>query len=588
LALGLLVSLALGPAFAQSEAAEPPKAAPAEPLENSSLDAPLFYQILIGEMEATEGRQGNAFELLLEAATRAKDGALFQRAIELAKQGRSGERALAACEAWRKALPDSREAVVTQVQLLAALDRLDELPEPLRRLIAQVEPAERSELIAGLPRFLASASDKRKAFEVGERSLSSALAAKETRTASRTALGRLALAAEQPEKALALMQQASQDDPSAPGPVLLALDLMSTSLAAEPSVQNYLARPDALPGLRFAYAQVLDQRQRVGEAVVQLRLALSAQPDTLPAWLTLGAFLVDLQEPEEAIKALNRYLQSSDASPGEAPAASSDEEDRDDRRQQRIDLAWSLMSQAEAQRGHTEEALKWLDKVEASRMDLGGLTRRALLMVRQGRLSEARTLVREGSARGEPNAKARLLAESQVLREAKRWKEAYDLLLAGLRATPDDTTVIYEMAMMAEKLSRHDDMEALLRRVMALKPDDAQAYNALGYSFAERGVRLDEALALVQHATSLAPDDPFIADSLGWVAYKRGELEPALKLLQRSNAARPHVEVAAHLGEVLWALQRRDEAQKVWREGRGREQDNEVLLETLRRLKVKL
>jgi tetratricopeptide (TPR) repeat protein len=472
--------------------------------------------------------------------------------------------------------------------LLAPVIASEDLPGPLRQLIAQVEPAERPEVIAGLPRFLASAADKKKAFEVTERALSTALVDKDTRTASRTALGRLALASEQAEKALALMQQASLDDPSAPGPILLALDLMSSTLAAEPTVQTYLARADALPGLRFAYAQVLDQRQRVGEAVVQLRLALKLQPENMPAWLTLGAFLVDLQEPEEAISALTKYLQSGEAKSEAAPSAPSDGEDRDERRQQRIDLAWGLMSQAEAQLGHTAEALKWLDKVDAERVDLSGLLRRAMLLVRQGHLSEARTLVREGAARGEPTAKARLLAESQVLREAKRWKEAYDLLLGSLRANPDDTTVIYEMAMMAEKLARHDDMEALLRRVMALKPDEAQAYNALGYSFAERGVRLDEALTLVQHATSLAPDDPFIADSLGWVAFKRGELETARTLLQRSMAARPHVEVAAHLGEVLWAMDRHDDAIKVWREGRVRESANEVLLETLRRLKVKL
>jgi Flp pilus assembly protein TadD len=121
---------------------------------------------------------------------------------------------------------------------------------------------------------------------------------------------------------------------------------------------------------------------------------------------------------------------------------------------------------------------------------------------------------------------------------------------------------------------------------MVLKPEHAHAYNALGYSLADRGLRLEEAKALIQRALELTPGDPFITDSLGWVEFRLGNNDEALRLLQKAYATRPDAEIAAHLGEVLWAMGRQDEARRIWAEGRNRDAGNEVLRETLVRLKA--
>jgi Flp pilus assembly protein TadD len=142
--------------------------------------------------------------------------------------------------------------------------------------------------------------------------------------------------------------------------------------------------------------------------------------------------------------------------------------------------------------------------------------------------------------------------------------------------------------MMAEKLDRMDEMEGVLRRVMQLRPDHQHAYNALGYSLADRNRRLPEARELVVKALALAPGDPFITDSLAWVEYRMGNRAEALRLLREAYGKRPDTEIAAHLGEVLWVEGQKEEAKRVWREGRERDGDNEILAETLRRLKVGL
>jgi Flp pilus assembly protein TadD len=148
--------------------------------------------------------------------------------------------------------------------------------------------------------------------------------------------------------------------------------------------------------------------------------------------------------------------------------------------------------------------------------------------------------------------------------------------------------LVYEQAMMAEKLNRLDQMEKLLRQVIQAKPEHQNAYNALGYSLADRGVRLPEARQLVRKALDLAPGDPFITDSLGWIEFRLGNRSEAVRLLREAWNKRPDTEIGAHLGEVLWVDGNKDEARKIWRDARNRDAGNDVLKETLQRLKVDL
>jgi Flp pilus assembly protein TadD len=136
-------------------------------------------------------------------------------------------------------------------------------------------------------------------------------------------------------------------------------------------------------------------------------------------------------------------------------------------------------------------------------------------------------------------------------------------------------------------VGKFDEMEALLRKVIEIKPDYHHAYNALGYSLAERNQRLPEAKQLIEQALKLAPGEPFIVDSLGWVEFRLGNLAEAAKLLRQAHTGRPDAEIAAHLGEVLWASGAEEEARSVFAEAARREPGNEALRETLDRLKVK-
>jgi tetratricopeptide (TPR) repeat protein len=178
-----------------------------------------------------------------------------------------------------------------------------------------------------------------------------------------------------------------------------------------------------------------------------------------------------------------------------------------------------------------------------------------------------------------------ILAEAQLLREAERTQEAYTLVGEALEKLPDNTDLLYDYAMLAEKLDRVDVLESSLRKVISLKPDHAHAYNALGYSLADRSMRLPEARELVGKALALSPNDAFIIDSMGWVEYRLGQPEEALKYLRKAYAERPDPEIAAHFGEVLWTVGKHAEAEKVWNEALAKAPNNDTLIKTIKRFK---
>jgi len=174
-----------------------------------------------------------------------------------------------------------------------------------------------------------------------------------------------------------------------------------------------------------------------------------------------------------------------------------------------------------------------------------------------------------------------VLAQGQILRDAHRFQESFDLLTTALQGSPDEANLLYETAMSAERLDRIDVMEEHLRHLVQLRPDYAHAYNALGYTLADRNIRLKEAYELIDKALQLAPDDGFILDSMGWVQYRMGNLSAARDYLKRAYKLKPEADVAAHLGEVLWTQGDKDAARNLWREASRRESDNETLKETL-------
>jgi tetratricopeptide (TPR) repeat protein len=545
----------------------------------SALDSELFFQLLLGEINARDGEPGEGYSLILDAARKTNDQKLFQRAVDIALQARSGESALLAARAWKQALPTSKEANRYILQILIGLNRIGETLEPLKRELAATEIKDRIAAIASIPRYFSRATDKKLATTTIERALTDYLAAPGVDVVSWTVVGRMRFEAGDINGAVEAARKAQAIDAKSENPALLALPMMSPKTPqAEAIVKKYL-EGQALPEIRMDYARVLLDSQRYAEATTQLQIITTEKPDYPPAWLIKGA--LELQDGHDSIaeRSLKQYVKLMLASRTEAVRTDPD---------RGLVQAYLSLAQIAEQRKNFAQADAWLKHIDNPDDLLNAQLRRAAILARQGKLDEARQLIHSQPDRSPADARLKVATEVQLLRESRQFKAAHELLARATTLNPEDYDLVYDMAMVAEKLGHLEEMERLLRSVMAGKPEYHHAYNALGYSFAERNIRLVEAKQLILKALDYAPADPFIIDSLGWVEFRSGNLAEALRIFEGAFKAKPDAEIAAHLGEVLWTMGRRDQAMSIWKEGAQLKGDNETLVETLKRLRVKL
>lgn len=572
-----LISSCVWSAWAQP--ATPAQASPAPttdqaPPPQSALDAALFYQLLMGELNVRSGSPGSGFSIILDAARKTRDPALFQRAVDLALQSRSGESALQAAQAWKSALPGSTEANRYILQILLALNRVDEAGKALSVSIRDLPEAEQNAAIASVPRIFVRVQDKKTAADTVEKALAKALKQSSTAAAAWTTVGRMRREAGQLALAVEATRQGRAADASAPGPLILALSLAS---AAPTEITPLLAQAmqDAVqPELRLGYARHLIGQSQQAQALQQLARLNAEHPSFADGWLVHGLLLQETGQLAEAEQKLRQHVTLAQTS-------------QDNEVQSRLSEALLALAQMAQRQGQLNQAEQWLAQVPPDTDPIKLASRRADLLTQQGRQDEARQVLAQIKTNNAEQATRKALVQSMWLRENKLADQAYNLLKQAMAEQPQNTDLMSEMAMVSEKLKRFDEMESVLRELMKRKPEDPHAFNALGYSLADRNVRLDEARQLITQALKLAPEDAYIQDSLGWVAYRQGQHAEALKILQAAFKARPDAEIAAHLGEVLWIMGQRQEAGTVWREGLLLKADNDTLVETMKRFQFK-
>ena len=510
---------------------------PEAPIANSGMNGEMLYEILVGELNIQQGQPLVGFSLLLDAARKSNDAQLFARAVEIALKERSGDGALMAARSWSQALPQDRLANLNLLQILIALNKTSETLDPLKKEIAFSPASERNAAIRVVPRYYARITDTAAAAEVIQKALDSYTTNSVTASAAWSAIGRMQMLSANLNGALLSVQKSMatnlKTDVSAP---FLALELLGRGVKdAEVLVTQALAQQDK-PDYPMAYVRVLIEAKRYPEAAEQAQSITQRFPTHAEAWLLLGSLQFEQGFDKQADASLQTYIGMAQKAPSE-----------------------------NTQRGIIQAQ-----------------SRRAAILAKQGRLKEARLLITQLPATNEEDVRSRLMAELQLLREYRQWQAAFDLLAQN---AGDDLDLLYEQAMMAEKINRVEEMEKLLRIVISKDPSHFNAYNALGFSLADRNVRLKEAKELIVKALTLAPGDPFITDSLGWVEFRLGNTNQALSLLEKAFKDRADAEIAAHLGEVLWQLKRESDAIAIWRKGLEILPTNETLQQTLQRFK---
>ena len=510
--------------------------------------------------------------MIFEAARKSGDPALYKRAVEVALAARSGTSALESAKAWKKAHPTSQEANSYVLQIQIALNQVVESVTTLRSSISLLPPEQQAAAIMGVPQIYSQVKDKELANAVVEQALNPFTSQESTAGVTWTTIGRMRILAKKLPQAMEAAKLALAKSPDAPEPAMLALELFSLGESqAEDMVLKALEKVGQ-QSLQLSYARVLIDNQRLNDALVQLKKLSQDMPDFSDVWLLLGAVQIEQTQDTDAKASLLRFLDL----------------EKEKQEVRGLSQAYLMLSQIELRAKNSAQAESWLNKIDDPEQLTQVQVQRANLIASKGDINKARALIAQLPTNTPQAKRGRLQAEVKLLRDYKKYDDAYQVLIKASKEDIDDLDLRYEVAMMAEKLGRLDEMEKLLRSIIEAKPDYQHAYNALGFSLADRNIRLPEARELIVKALEFAPEDPYIVDSLGWVEFRMGNKLSALAILERAYNNRPDVEIAVHLGEVHWSLGQQDKARKIWRDAMRIDQNNELLQQTLKRLKVKL
>lgn len=551
----LFLVLASATAWAQTPAVAPP-AKVGDNLPKQDLTGQILYQFLLAEIAAQRGQLGFSAGAYLDLAKSTRDPRIVRRATEIAFHARQYDAALEAARLWLSIEPDSQQARQMHSTLLLASGRIDELAGSLARDLAAEGPRA-GEVLMRFMRAFIRYPDRLAIQRLFDQLTQPYLGLAEARFVRAQA----AAGAGDADRARSEIDRALELRPSWDLAALFKAELLPKGAAQLEYLQTWLAaNPDAQE-VRLGYARALVSDKRYDVARTEFRRLLSANPDNPDILYAVGILSLQVNDAAEAEQQLKRFV---DVGRGD------------------LNPARFYLGQIADQAGRAEEALRWYDQVAAGEHAVSAKVRAAQILLHQNKLDEARE--RLAMARANAPGEIRLLvAEAQLLRDAGRHAEAFAFLAQALEVQPDQPDILYETALAAEKLGHVEVLERHLRRLIVLKPDSAQAYNALGYSFADRNMRLEEAAQLIDKALSLAPDDPFILDSKGWLLFRQGKSVAALETLQKAYAQKADAEIAAHIGEVLWALGRPNEAMSVWREASKAHPTNEALAGTIKR-----
>lgn len=571
---------------------------PAEKLPGIALTPELFYKFLLAEIAAQRGAVPPAVATYLELSRRTRDPRLARRAVELSLG--SGDLGLAfeSVSVWNKLAPDSEIAQQTQLALSATIGREEILLPYLKSRLKRSSYA--ADDINFAARTLARMPDKKRALTLLDQVLAEAPAS----PARHLALAQSAAAAGDNARA---HQEAQAAATFAPDSEVAALAVFQSSDkeqfgAATAQLKAFVEAHPQASVAPLALARVYAQAHDYPRAQAVLNTFLQAQAPLG----TLGenqVVVTDTTSANEALRVLSPHAARLDAlfmlalvhyqagqlaetehTLTEYLTAYQTLENDTTLPIRNPDTAYLMMAQVAEDRQQPDQAIVWLDRIEEGEQRFLAQLRKAMLLARQGNVGQAQVVLAHLTPHTAAETLQLLLGRSQVLREAGRYQDAYDLLTQITLDQSPQVDILYERAMLAERLERLDLMQQLLEQVIALQPEHAHAYNALGYSWADRNVRLPEAQALIEKAHALAPEDAAILDSMGWVAFRQGRLQDALAYLKQAAVSRNDVEILVHLGEVLWVSGQHNEAQAQWRTARQREPNNALLQSTLKRL----
>lgn len=532
---------------------------------DSVLKPEFIYRYLVGEIAGQRGDIGTSGAIFYDLARSERDARLAERAAKIAAYGNITNLAVPAIQLWAELDPDSTEAQQAMTEMLIATGKLDETRPYLSKLLLKQET--RASGFLYMNTLLNRSPDKVAVLE-----LIQFLAQPYPDSAeAQFAIAQAAWIANKDDIALAAINKAETLHAGWDIAALLKGQILyrKSPQAAIDYYDGFLKSHPQSNEVRINLAKLLVNQKQFEAAKKEYPVIIehsksNSAKNTADVTAIIG--LLSYQSADY-ISAQNYFQQ----------ALAMDFKD--------VDQLYVYMGQTSEKLDQNEAAADWYKKIALGPRYLEAQLSLANLVARTQSADKAIDILDELADLNTEQQIIVIQAQASILVRAKRDQEAFDLLDKAVQNLPNTPELVYDYALAAERLKKFDIMESELRRTIAEKPDFAAAYNALGYSFADRNIRLNEAIKLIEKALELSPNDHYMLDSLGWAHFRKGNLDKAIQYLQEAYAINPDPEIAAHLGEVLWHKGQHDQAKKIWNDALSIHPDNEVLITTANKFK---
>lgn len=560
-----LFALLLGACASQPEVTKAPEPVPDAlapvVVKAEKIYKPIPLQTLYALLVADLAAQRNQFDIALRnyvsEALNTKDAGIARHATMLAELLQAENVALKTANIWADTLPDDAQA-----QYSAAIHeaRAQKLDSAMVKMTRSMELEGKTNFTA-LAKLAATATRaKQKALLAEYKSL-----AKE-RTGDTDLLIGTAVLQQQLGKltdALASVQQTLDIEPdniSAIASEARILQLLDKPDTAFRRLEAELEKKPDSKRLRLLYARLLTKTD-LQKAQQQFEMLVEQHPGDRELRFTLALVYRENQQLEFARTELQKLTVGD----------------------QETAAAHYYLGLVEEELGNVEAALAQYEQVEPSKVFLQAVARSAELRADAGDIEEVLDSLQQLGQQHAKYATDLLLLAADTLTKSGSLERSYQLLSDALEANPEEPNLLYARSMLNEKRLDLAGMESDLRHMLELDPDNATALNALGYTLTVHTKRYDEAHVLIKRALELKPNDPAIMDSMGWNQFRRGNVEEALTFLERAHKLFPDPEVAAHLGEVLWAAGKQAKAKAVWRKALTSEPENPIMEDIVER-----
>jgi tetratricopeptide (TPR) repeat protein len=519
----------------------------------------LLYEFLLGDIAAQRDKPELAAQAYLDLAKTTRDPRVARRAAQLAYEARQYDTAVEAFKLWQDLEPSSPLAKQMLLSLLLSGGKLQEA-RPILADVLQSDPANAGRTFTSIYPLVARLPDK---------SATLAWMIEVTHSYPDVAEGhwavaQAALAAGKSDLALTEIHRAVTLRPDWDVAAVFEAELYMNigSPKGLALLKKFLdAHPDN-NDLRLYYARALLGQKQFAVAREEFQHLLNDRPDSPD--LAFAIALISMQMGDYA--RAEQELQQALSKGGKEEST-----------------VHYYLAQLNEARQNDAAALEQYRQVKDGEYSYAARLREVALLDKVGKLNEAREALQRALAKTDQQRVQLIMIDAQLLREDKKYETSYQVLAQGLEKFPENPDLLYQAAMAADKLNKAELFEQLIRKLMKIAPDNAHAYNALGYSLLDRNVRIPEAMKLVEKAYQLAPDDAAIIDSMGWGNYLLGNLDKSVEFLNRAFAANPDPEIAAHLGEVLWKRGDKNAARKVWADSAKANPDNEALKAVMKR-----